>query len=83
MSVDPQALAALTSSANLGAVLSLEPLDGGKNNRVYRLETESGPVLLKSYFRHPDDPRDRLGTEVAFANFAWKHGACLSVCWRR
>jgi cob(I)alamin adenosyltransferase len=31
-------------------------------------------VLLKSYFRHPDDPRDRLGTEFAFARFAWDHG---------
>jgi hypothetical protein len=31
-------------------------------------------VLLKSYFRHPGDPRDRLGTEFAFSRFAWDNG---------
>lgn len=74
MSVDPTALQNLVASAGLGTVGFTDPLDGGKNNRVYRVETAKGPVLLKSYFRHPDDPRDRLGTEFAFARFAWDHG---------
>ncbi len=74
MSVDPDALAKLVASAGLGAVAFTDPLNGGKNNRVYRVGTSKGPVLLKSYFRHPDDPRDRLGTEFAFARFAWDHG---------
>jgi len=30
--------------------------------------------LLKSYFQHPQDSRDRLGTEFAFCSFAWKNG---------
>ena len=74
MSVDPTALQHLVASAGLGSVAFTDPLDGGKNNRVYRVGTSKGPVLLKSYFRHPDDPRDRLGTEFAFARFAWDHG---------
>ena len=74
MSVDPTALQNLVASAGLGTVGFTDPLDGGKNNRVYRVATGGGHVLLKSYFRHPDDPRDRLGTEFAFARFAWDHG---------
>lgn len=74
MSLDPTALQNLIASAGYGTVGFTDPLDGGKNNRVYRVETAKGPVLLKSYFRHPDDPRDRLGTEFAFARFAWDHG---------
>lgn len=54
---------------------SLIPLAGGKNNRVYRVEFNVGPSLvLKSYFRHPGDPRDRLGAEWAFISRAWGAG---------
>ena len=49
-------------------------LPGGGNNRVYRVDTPAGPVLLKEYFRHAGDPRDRLGAEQAFLQFAWAHG---------
>lgn len=49
-------------------------LAGGRNNRVWRLETDAGPRLLKAYFHHPGDPRDRLGTEFAFLRYAWDHG---------
>jgi hypothetical protein len=35
-------------------------------------------ALLKAYFQHPDDPRDRLGAEYSFAWFAWERGVrCL------
>jgi hypothetical protein len=54
---------------------SLEPLAGGKNNRVFRVALEGGGSLaLKSYFRHPDDPRDRLGAEWGFLTYAWERG---------
>ncbi len=72
--VDPQAVRALAAAAGLGAATAVLPLAGGANNRVFRLDTPSGPVLLKSYFRHPDDPRDRLASEWAFARFAWDAG---------
>jgi hypothetical protein len=69
-SVDRQAIHALAAAARVGPATAVLPLAGGANNRVYRLDTVTGPVLLKSYFRHPDDPRDRLGAEWAFLRFA-------------
>ena len=73
-SLNEMAAHALAERAGLGPVLALAPLAGGANNRVYRLETPGGAALLKSYFRHPDDPRDRLGAEFAFSQFAWNRG---------
>lgn len=74
----PEMLLALVSplcaEAGLGPPLRLERLPGGGNNRVYRVETGHGRALLKEYFRHEDDPRDRLAAERAFAGFAWEQG---------
>jgi hypothetical protein len=58
----------------MGRAQRLVPLVGGANNRVFRVEAEDGRAVLKSYFRHPDDPRDRLGADWAFSNFAWSVG---------
>lgn len=70
-----EAAARLAAEAGQGAPVALVPLAGGKNNRVYRAELEMGPALvLKSYFRHPGDPRDRLGAEWAFLTRAWGAG---------
>jgi hypothetical protein len=49
-------------------------LQGGANNRVFRLDAGGAHVLLKVYFRHGGDDRDRIGAEVAFTRFAWEHG---------
>ena len=73
-SLEEQAVQALAERAGIGAVRSVAPMAGGANNRVFQLEAEKGTYLLKSYFRHPEDPRDRLGTEFAFSQFAWNHG---------
>lgn len=53
---------------------ALLPLSGGGNNRVYRVTGPSENLLLKEYFRHPQDRRDRLGAEFGFARFAWEQG---------
>ena len=50
------------------------PLGSGGNNRVYRVEAGPSTFLLKEYFRHPGDNRDRLGVEFAFTQFAWARG---------
>lgn len=71
---DPTTVARLAGSAGLGRVRELVPLPGGANNRVFRLDAENGGAVLKAYFRHPDDPRDRLGAEWAFARLAWATG---------
>jgi len=64
----------LLESSGLGLPRGIVRFPGGGNNRVYRVETAAGPVLLKEYFRHAVDSRDRLGAEQAFSRFAWKHG---------
>jgi hypothetical protein len=75
---DPERLArvaeVLTAASALEPPVRLIPLPGGANNRVFRLEAVGGPALLKAYFRHPEDRRDRLGTEFAFSAFAWECG---------
>jgi hypothetical protein len=57
----------------------LHPLMGGKNNRVFRVESEKSDYLLKAYFQHSNDQRDRLGAEYSFSMFAWENGVrCLA-----
>ncbi len=50
------------------------PLAGGANNQVYRVETSGEPLVLKCYYRHPDDPRDRLAADYGYSTFAWQLG---------
>jgi Ser/Thr protein kinase RdoA (MazF antagonist) len=63
----PQEIAGkLALACGLGPVASVSPLAGGANNKVYRAETASGPVVLKLYFTHPQDKRDRYVSETYF-----------------
>ncbi len=65
----------LVDSAGRGRARALTRLDGGKNNQVYRLETDAGETLaLKHYFSDPRDPRDRLAAEWGFLQYAWSRG---------
>lgn len=46
------------------AIAACKRIYGGRNSRVYRVETASGKVYAgKHYHLHQDDPRDRLGAE--------------------
>jgi Phosphotransferase enzyme family len=68
------AIAALLGETPFG----MAALAGGGNNRVFRIEAGGRALVLKQYFHHPDDPRDRLGAEFGFASFAWRNGVrCL------
>lgn len=69
-----QALPNLMASVGEGTKYKVYPLSGGANNRVFRVEVNGSSALLKSYFYHPSDPRDRLGAEFAFSKFAWENG---------
>jgi hypothetical protein len=60
--------------AGFGVDFKLEPLSGGRNNRVFRLRTGDKELLLKVYFRHRDDHRDRLRQEFAFLQYLWSNG---------
>ena len=68
------AVADLLDAAGLPRNFRLVPLPGGGNNRVYRVDGNGRPLLLKAYFHHPDDPRDRLAAEFCFSRFAWDGG---------
>jgi hypothetical protein len=47
----------------------ITPAGGTGNNRVFVLRSDGERYLLKRYFHHPADPRDRFGTERAFYDF--------------
>jgi len=55
----------LAASAGLHGPCRLEPVPGGRNNRAFVLHAGGERAFLKAYFRHPDDPRDRLRSETA------------------
>lgn len=56
-------------------VESVETVSGGRNSHVLRLKLEHGRVLIgKRYFRHPEDPRDRLAVEVSALRLLREHG---------
>lgn len=48
-----------------GRVDDLRQVGGGRNSRVFRVESDRGIFALKQYPSPGDDPRDRLGTEAA------------------
>jgi thiamine kinase-like enzyme len=49
-------------------------LSGGGNNGVFRVDLPERAFILKQYFSHPEDPRDRFGTETAFVDYLWRNG---------
>ena len=67
--------ARLTDRVGSGRARSLSRMEGGKNNQVYRVETDAGePLVLKRYFHDPRDGRDRLTAEWNFLDHAWRCG---------
>jgi hypothetical protein len=65
----------LSEQAGRGRARALSRLAGGKNNQVYRVDTDTGPPLvLKRYFSDPRDGRDRLSAEWSFLERAWQDG---------
>ena len=77
--VDPLLPAAALERLLGGPAAALDLLGGGGNSRVYRVARADGAAFaLKAYFRHPDDPRDRLGAEMAALAFMRSQGlACV------
>ncbi len=52
----------------------LERFPGGANNAVFRVDRARQSFVLKQYFSHSGDPRDRFATETAFIDFLWRGG---------
>lgn len=53
---------------------SFSSMGKGGNNRLYRVDCGAERFVLKVYFQHPTDLRNRLHSEYAFISFAWDHG---------
>jgi hypothetical protein len=69
----PEAADLLASAGHTGA-FKMERVTGGGNNRVYRIQGDRLDAVLKMYFQHPNDPRNRLHAEFSFSQFAWARG---------
>jgi len=68
--LDKKTVKKILNKINISGGFSFVPLSGGMNNKVFRISTQESDFLLKSYFCHPHDQRDRLGAEYAFLKFA-------------
>ncbi|MDR3639956.1 MAG: hypothetical protein P4L39_01385, partial [Humidesulfovibrio sp.] len=55
-----RAAAGLAAAAGMTGAVELAAVPGGRNNRAFVLSAGRDKAFLKAYFRHPDDPRDRL-----------------------
>lgn len=49
-----------------GAALSLKPVSGGANNRIFHATGASGEVIIKAYHHSAADQRDRFAAEQRF-----------------
>jgi len=55
--------------------VSINRIEGGKNNRTFAALIDKKPqFLIKHYFKDPQDNRDRLGIEFSFISFMWYNG---------
>ena len=55
--------------------VSITPASIGGNNRLFKVETNTGVYAVKQYFRHEQDQRNRLASEYAFLAYAGKAAA--------
>ena len=56
-------------------VVSVEPIAGGRNSRVYRVRgADKHLYALKIYYRHRADIRNRWATEFSSLEFLWANG---------
>lgn len=51
-------------------ILTIEAIHRGGNNQLYRINCQDQSYILKKYFQHPEDLRDRLEAEYSFLNIA-------------
>ncbi len=63
----------LNGSGLISNIRAAEGMNGGKNNRLYKLTLQDGKkYVLKRYFKHINDPRNRQKTESLFYEYAEK-----------
>jgi hypothetical protein len=57
-----------------GGCTGVVRIGGGRNSRVYRVDTKAGPYAVKIYFRNSKDKRDRRATEFSALKFLRRNG---------
>ena len=68
------AQAADVARALVGGAVELNRIvGGGRNSRIWRVRSSAGIFALKQYPSRPNDPRDRLSTEVGALRFLERH----------
>lgn len=70
MSLEAKILDLLSSAGISTGALKLEPLAVSGNNRTYKLIADRTSFVIKEYFHHQGDDRDRLGAEFSFLTYA-------------
>jgi len=58
--------------------LQLTPIRSGRNSAVYQVTCHQQKLILKHYFQHEGDKRDRLNSEYQFLSFL-NRGKCALV----
>jgi hypothetical protein len=53
-------------------IKAIDPIHQGGNNQLYRVINNSQDFVLKKYFQHSEDKRNRLAAEFSFLEFAHK-----------
>jgi hypothetical protein len=67
-------VAAEVAQSLLAGPAEVEDLRGsGRNSRIYKVRSQGNKFALKQYPSRADDPRDRLGTEVAALRLMQSH----------
>ncbi len=70
----PDKLQSLLRERGVAADAPIIPLKDGGNNQVYRLAGGKQDYVLKHYFQHPTDTRDRFAAERVFYELLWNGG---------
>lgn len=65
-----EAVSNLVLKAEFPSKFRLMALEGGRNNKVFCIDCGNKKALLKAYFQHAEDKRERLKAEYTFLNFA-------------
>lgn len=73
-SMQEEAIQRLLHQIHILAPYTYHARPGGRNNRGFVLSSDEKQFWLKLYFRHPNDPRDRLANEYHYLSLLWHHG---------
>lgn len=68
--LNESARALLVRAGASASALEIEPCAAGGNNRVYSVTADGRRFIAKRYFSNLSDPRDRIGAEYAFLEYA-------------